>query len=186
LVSVRELERRHNLLDRTLNQHWDRVRLRAEIQELHQAAEPRVLQDVRRRVEIVDDPDDAENLLDFPDIVEDAMPPGLQNSIDRPSDLSVRIERVTRDLKSVSLERRLAELDKVLAQLRPWQLTPRDDEALRELFLVVHGDGVQTAVLSLTKTLGRLARASRERRLMMPTIQEAEAVVRLGRARARR
>jgi hypothetical protein len=112
--------------------------------------------------------------------------PVLRETTSRPTNLPAQIARLTRTLGNDALERRVRELNALLEQLRPWQLTPQDDEQLRQLFLVVHDEQLQSALGRLADTLRRLAVASRERRIVIPSIEQAQAAARTPRRSARR
>ncbi len=179
LVIVGDVAQRHDLLARLRAEDWDRARLRAEIRLLSQPADTRVA-DVAAdsRTDAKWPPGmelDVDDGVDFDAEWNADAPAGLHEVMPRPRDLRMQVVRVTTTLKKSALLQQMTTLAAVLENLRPWQLTAGDDQALSELFLVLEGAGAQRTVNALSETLRRLARSSRERRLHLPTIADAEA-----------
>jgi hypothetical protein len=188
LLIVDDPADRSHLLRRVREEEWDFTRLRAELRKLLQPksddATKRFTAGQIARSEFtgqLDDDSHANQPPRFRFEIEDGtetLPPALRPVIDRPNNLTRRIESLTRTLSDSKLEKRLAELSTTLGQLKPWQLTPDDDRMLGELFLVLKDDSVIDAVDALTRVLFRLAQAPRQRRLVLPSIADAEAQAR--------
>jgi hypothetical protein len=183
LVIVTNLEQRHQLLERAVEESWDRARMRAEVKALLEPADagPDGGSDGAARPDDDIERDDAGRSGDLADNGDGEGSAGQRQ--ERPADLAERISQLSQLLADGALHRRVVELDVLLGELRPWQLTQADDDALRELFHVLHGDSLHGAVESLNQTLRLLGRASREQRLQFPSLDDAEAAARVRRAR---
>jgi ParB/RepB/Spo0J family partition protein len=140
---------RAELVERSLAEGWSHDRMREVVRALSGRGEPRF----GPNTGLADLEDDA----DFDELEEFGDADGFEGLADGGSlEGRVSLER-PRDLT-----RLIRELDAILQELRPFQLTPRDDRALA----------------SLWSTLRMLAQASRERRApSFPSLEVAQAVV---------
>jgi len=146
-------DQRATLLARAAEEDWSAHGGRAAIRALHRALASEAGPEAPAAT--VQHPD-------FEDDVADDEPDDLLPAEALRTDPSLQVRRE----RPKDLHLRIRELDHLLSSLRPFQFTRRDDRAMEALF----------------KTLRRIAQTSRGRRVIVPSVEEAQA---LGRRRAR-
>lgn len=161
ITSVQEflrisLPERHALAEQAATERWSWGKVRQAVQALLEPSSQPVLGPGRR------DPHES-------DVVEGEYVEVPATDLTWPTEDDAHVPpalRVTHE-RAPDLARRIRNLTDELNNLRPFQFTSEDDAAMEQLFLTLH----------------RIARAPRERKLVLPSFEEAQA---LARSRSRR